>query len=98
MKSLLKLSVAAAALAGAAVFASAPASAGFSISIGVPGIAFTTGSGGYCDRWGCPDGYWDYPVFYGPVYYDGDWYQGPDLLSQSRWRILVLDPWRLAPR
>ncbi len=34
-------------------------------------------SGGYCDAWGCPEDYWDYPVFYGPVYYGDAWYDGP---------------------
>lgn len=88
MKHVWKLTAAAAAMAGSALFASAPAEAfGVGISIGVPGIHVGIGvpgaigydihSGGFCDRWGCPDGYWDYPVWYGPVYYGGGWYQGP---------------------
>ena len=78
MKSLFKTTAAAMALAGAAYFLSAPAQAdGFSISIGVPGVGFSYGSGGYCDRWGCPEDYWGYPVYYGPVYYDGMWFRGP---------------------
>ena len=78
MKTQIKALTIAAALAGAALFASAPAEAGgVSISIGVPGIAFSYGSGGYCDDWGCPSGYWDYPVYYGPVFYAGQWYRGP---------------------
>ena len=41
-----------------------------STSIGVPGaIGFDYDSGGYCDDWGCPDEYWDMPVYYGPVYF-----------------------------
>jgi hypothetical protein len=78
MKNFLKVMTTAAALTGAAMFASAPARAdGVSISIGVPGIGFSYSSGGYCDEWGCPDGYWDYPIYYGPVYYGGEWYRGP---------------------
>ncbi len=80
MKDVWKLSAAAVTFAGAALCISTPAAAdvGFGISIGVPGaITFDYGSGGYCDRWGCPDGYWDYPIWYGPVYYGGMWYQGP---------------------
>ena len=32
---------------------------------------------GYCDAWGCPDGYWDFPVYYGSIYYNGAWLDGP---------------------
>ena len=78
MTRFLKVMAAAAVMSGAALFASAPARAGgVSIAIGVPGIAFSYDSGGYCDRWGCPDAYWDLPVYYGPVYFGGEWYQGP---------------------
>ncbi len=78
MKAILKTAALAAALAGSAMFASAPARAdGVSVAIGVPGIGFSYDSGGYCDRWGCPEDYWGYPVYYGPVYYSGAWYRGP---------------------
>jgi hypothetical protein len=85
MKGVVKVAAVAAAIAGGALFASAPAEAGISIGInlgipviGVPGaIAYDNDSGGYCDNFGCPDGYWDQPVWYGPVYYGGGWYQGP---------------------
>lgn len=81
---------AAAALTSAALFASAPAGAqdSFSVSIGVPGVAFSYDSGGFCDRWGCPGDYWDYPVYYGPVYYGGAWFRGPVYYREihgSRW-------------
>jgi len=33
--------------------------------------------GGYCDAWGCPDGYYDMPLYYGSVYYGGSWFNGP---------------------
>jgi hypothetical protein len=82
MKRLLKTMIAAAALAGATGFAAVPAQAGisfnFSIGLPIPGaVAIDYGSGGYCDEWGCPDAYWDMPVYYGPVYYGGRWFQGP---------------------
>jgi hypothetical protein len=80
MKRFLTTIVAVAALAGAALFATSPAQAGVSLSfsIGIPNaVAFDYDSGGYCDDWGCPDEYWDMPVYYGPVYYRGGWYQGP---------------------
>ena len=59
--------------------ASTPASADrFGFGYGPRGgIGFSYESGGYCDSWGCPDDFWDYPVAYCPVYYDGDWYRGP---------------------
>jgi hypothetical protein len=80
MKSIFGMSLVAAAGLGAAMFAGAPAEArtDFSISIGVPNaIQYDYGSGGYCDSYGCPDGYWDFPVWYGPVYWHGTWYRGP---------------------
>jgi hypothetical protein len=78
MKALIRAAGLAAFMAGSALFASAPADAsGFSFSVGVPGVGFSYSSGGYCDRWGCPSDYWGYPVYYGPVYFDGSWYQGP---------------------
>jgi hypothetical protein len=33
--------------------------------------------GGYCDSYGCPDDYWDRPVYYGSIYYGGSWLNGP---------------------
>jgi hypothetical protein len=82
MKHFLKTTIAAAAIAGAASFAAVPANAGvsFNLSIGLPipgAVAIDYGSGGYCDDYGCPDMYWDMPVYYGPVYYGGRWFQGP---------------------
>jgi len=79
MKDLRKWIMSAALLAGSAFAMATPASAGvgFSISIGVPGVGFDYNSGGYCDRWGCPDGFYNYPVWYGPVFVGGNWYQGP---------------------
>lgn len=31
----------------------------------------------YCDAYGCPDEYYDLPVYYGDYYYDGSWLTGP---------------------
>ncbi len=34
--------------------------------------------GGYCDPYyGCPDDYYDLPVYDGEIYWDGGWYNGP---------------------
>src|ERR1043166_8929595 len=70
MKAFLKTTVAGAAMAGAAMFASAPAEArvDLGISIGVPGVAFEYDSGGYC----------------GPVYWGGEWYRGPVYYREYR--------------
>ena len=32
---------------------------------------------GYCDAYGCPEDYYDLPVFYGDVFYDNSWLTGP---------------------
>ena len=79
MRNVLKITVAAAALAGAAMLWGAPAQAqGFAIGVGPQGgINFSISSGGYCDEYGCPDQFWDYPIYYCPVFYRGGWYRGP---------------------
>jgi len=77
MKKLLTRTLVVAAV-GVAFFGSTPASAAsFSINVGFRGTGFSYSSGGYCDRWGCPDQFWDYPIYYCPVYYRGRWYTGP---------------------
>lgn len=40
-------------------------------------LAFNYDSGGFCDLNGCPNDYWDYPVYDGAVYWQGVWYNGP---------------------
>lgn len=35
------------------------------------------GGWGYCDGFGCPDDYWDRPLYYGSVFYGGRWQSGP---------------------
>jgi hypothetical protein len=32
---------------------------------------------GYCDEYGCPEDYYDLPVYYGDVFYGGSWLTGP---------------------
>src|ERR1700749_1544786 len=99
MKTFVKTTLATAALAGAALFVSAPAQAGisFGINIGIPNaVTFNYDSGGYCDDWGCPDEYWDMPVYYGPVFYDGRWFNGPVYYRDYRGERLywVRGAWR----
>ena len=68
--------------------AATPAVAQVSISVGVPGIGFSYSSGGYCDSWGCPGEFWNYPIYYCPVYYGNRWYRGPVYYRSSggaRW-------------
>jgi hypothetical protein len=78
MKSLLKMTAAAVVLASGALSAVPAHAARFGLSIGIGGgIGFSYESGGYCDRWGCPDDFWDYPIYYCPVFYHGYWYRGP---------------------
>ena len=77
MRILLKAAAATTALVGALLITSAPARADdFGISIN-GGVGFSYDSGGYCDSYGCPDDFWDYPVAYCPVYFRGQWYRGP---------------------
>jgi hypothetical protein len=78
MRKFLKTVIAAAAFSGAVAAVASPASAqGFSFGFGSGGITFSYSSGGFCDSWGCPPRFWDMPVYYGPVFFRGDWYQGP---------------------
>jgi len=79
MKIHLKAALAALAFAGATAAATTPASAqGFGLTFGPRGgISFSFNSGGYCDDFGCPDAFWNMPVYYGPVFWHGQWYDGP---------------------
>ena len=82
-----KVALSALLLAGAAALTATPASAQVS-----SGISFGYGDDGYttfsdpCDYydyydqpppWGLPPDYCDYPVYFDPVYYGGNWYRGP---------------------
>lgn len=77
MKSLVRMTVAAAAMGAATLFAAPASAANFAIGVGPGGVNFSLSSGGYCDAGGCPDAFWDMPVYYCPVFYHGDWYRGP---------------------
>jgi hypothetical protein len=77
MKHWLQTTLLAALVGGSAMAASPATAASLSIGIGFPGVGFSYNSGGYCDQWGCPDTFWNYPIYYCPVYYRGRWYQGP---------------------
>jgi hypothetical protein len=79
-----KTLIASAAVAGVTMLSALPAQAA-SVGTGVGlgnGIEFSYQSGGYCDRWGCPDEFWDYPLYYCPVFYDGTWFRGPVYFSR----------------
>jgi hypothetical protein len=45
-------------------------------------------TGGYCDRSGCPDRFWRYRIYYGPVYYHGRWFRGPVYVKDDYGRNL----------
>jgi hypothetical protein len=85
-----------------AASAFAPARAdSFSIGFGSGGVAFSYDSGGYCDRWGCPDNYWDMPIYDCPVYWRGEWYRGPVYYRRMHGRLYYwlhgdwrMDEWR----
>lgn len=70
MKTIFKSTLAAAALAGAAVMVPTVASAGVSVSVGVgvPGLVYEPGPG--------YDPY-DGGMYYDPIYFGGAWYHGP---------------------
>ncbi len=85
MKGLAKVTIAVAALAGTAIFGGASANAqGFAVGVGPGGINFSYSSGGYCDDYGCPNAFWDMPVYYCPVFYRGDWFRGPVYYRQTQ--------------
>ena len=64
--------------AGIGMTPAAHARTNIAVAVVIPGaVAFDVSTGGYCDRWGCPVAYWGYPVWYGPTYCGGVWYNGP---------------------
>ncbi len=78
MKSLSKIVVGAAMLAGTALGLAAPASAGVSVgvSVGTPGVV--VGVGNPCYRpFRFRPAYCGYPVYGQPLFVDGVWYRGP---------------------
>ena len=78
MKSSLKFTLLASSLIGLAL-ASAPGAQarynGWNDRNG--SISTSPDTGGYCDRAGCPDHFWRYPIHYGPVFVHRHWYRGP---------------------
>jgi hypothetical protein len=77
MKTAWKAALGVLAFAGATV-ATPAAAQSFGLGFGPQGgISFSYDSGGYCDQWGCPDDFWDMPLYYGPVFWGGEWYDGP---------------------
>ncbi len=101
-----KMTVAAAVMATASTLGSPARADNFSIGFGNGGIAFSYESGGYCDRWGCPDNYWDMPIYDCPVYWRGEWYRGPVYYRRMHGRLYYwlrgdwrADEWRgMRPR
>jgi len=77
MKRWLQTALLAAVVGGSTLAVSPASAASFSIGVNFPGVGFSYNSGGYCDSWGCPDYFWNYPIYYCPVYYEGRWYRGP---------------------
>lgn len=85
MKSVAKFAFGAFMLGGAALAGTVPAaahtSAGISFGFDYPTYADRDPCAYYDDYdvppWGLPPGYCGYPVYYGPVYWGGDWYRGP---------------------
>jgi hypothetical protein len=51
---------------------------------------------GYCDDYGCPQNYWDQPVYYGSIYYGNSWINGPLYYRnwQGRRQYWVHGGWR----
>ena len=96
MRKLLTKTLVAAAMGGAILSATPANAASLSISVGFPGVGFSYNSGGYCDTWGCPDRFWNYPIYYCPVYYGGRWYSGPAYYRHSRggYQYWIRGGWR----
>ncbi|GAA0544736.1 hypothetical protein FHS83_000545 [Rhizomicrobium palustre] len=101
MRKVWKAAVTAVAMATAMLAVPAKAdSFGFSFNSD-GGVGFSYESGGYCDRFGCPDGYWDMPIYDCPVYWGGSWYRGPVYYRRYHGRVWYwlhgdwrLDEWR----
>jgi hypothetical protein len=53
-----------------------------------PGNAtgYSRATGGFCDSRGCPNLFWTYKIYYGPVYYRGTWFRGPVYVKDDRGR------------
>jgi hypothetical protein len=53
-------------------------------------------SGGYCDQGGCPEHFWRYRIYYGPVFFHGTWFKGPVYVKDDNGRhyFWVRGGWR----
>ena len=100
MKKHVKLTMAAAAMAGASLVASAPAQAdSFGFSFGPRGgVGFSYDTGGYCDSWGCPDGFLGLSGRLLPGLLSTASGIADRSTTASITAILLLDSWRLASR
>jgi len=83
MKRLITQTLMAAAIGGTVLSATPASAVSVSVNVGFPGVGFSYNSGGYCDSWGCPNQFWNYPIYYCPVYYRGRWYSGPAYYRNS---------------
>ena len=52
------------------------------------GVETSRQSGGYCDSSGCPDHFWKYRIYYGPVFYHHRWFRGPVYVKDDYGRNL----------
>jgi len=77
MGTLWKTTVAVAVMVAASAIGSPARADSFNIGFGHGGVSFSYNTGGYCDSYGCPDGYWDMPIYDCPVFFGGEWYRGP---------------------
>ncbi|HWA88884.1 MAG TPA: hypothetical protein VG889_02540 [Rhizomicrobium sp.] len=83
MKILAKAALGALMLAGASVTSPAAAQVDFGISFGLDEPIYGFEPCDYYDYydeappWGLPDDYCDYPVWFEPVFFGGNWYRGP---------------------
>lgn len=50
----------------------------------------------YCDQYGCPDDFYDMPIWYGPVFYNNVWLAGPAYYRDwhGRRQYWILGGWR----
>ena len=78
MRPSLKLVLLVSTVAGASVLAATTASARYhGYDDRSRAVSYSRETGGYCDNAGCPDHFWKYPIHYGAVFADGQWYRGP---------------------
>src|SRR5450755_145224 len=78
MRPSLKIALLVSTVAGACALAATAASARYhGYADRSRAVSYSRETGGYCDNAGCPDRFWKYPIHYGAVFADGQWYRGP---------------------